>query len=106
MLSSLDVMIAGAVHERLSFQRADGNRDLIANGWGNLVCGLVGGLPGAGSITCTTKCYQAGGRTAVASVLSSILLILVALVLGNGLHFVPAMVISGLLIAVGLEQID
>jgi SulP family sulfate permease len=106
VLSSLDVMIAGAVYERLSYSRANGNRDLMAVGFGNLVCGFLGGLPGAGSITCTTRCYQAGGRTIIASALSSVLLVLVAILLGDALHYVPAMVISGLLVVVGLEQVD
>ncbi|NQW01883.1 MAG: SLC26A/SulP transporter family protein [Rhodospirillales bacterium] len=106
VLSSIDVMIAGAVHERLSFQRGDGNRDLIAHGWANILCGFVGGLPGGASITCTLNCHKAGGRTAVAAVLAAFLLMAFVLLVGESLDYLPEMVVAGMLVVVGIEQID
>ena len=82
LLGSIDSLLTSLVADSITRARHNPNRELMGQGLGNLVAGLVGALPGAGATMGTVVNIRAGGRTPVSGALRSI--VLLALVLGLG----------------------
>ncbi len=84
----------------------DSDRELLGQGIGNLFAGLLGAIPGAGATSRTMVNIRAGGSSPLSGVAHSILLLTLLLVAGNLIQFIPAALLSGILLYVGLRIID
>jgi carbonic anhydrase len=79
------------------------DRELIAQGVGNLLCGLCGGLPMTSVIVRSSVNINAGGRTRLSAVLHGILLLLCVLLIPTLLNRIPLSCLAAILIATGLK---
>ncbi|HEY8482829.1 MAG TPA: SulP family inorganic anion transporter [Spirillospora sp.] len=86
--------------------RTDLDRDLLAQGAGNTVSGLLGGLPIAGVIVRTTANVEAGARTRASTVLHGVWVLILALSCGPVIEQVPLAALAALLIVLGVRLID
>ena len=111
---ALVLALLGAVHSLLTSLLADSltggrhnpNRELVGQGIGNMVSGLIGGLPGAATTMGTAINIRAGGRTRASGALSAIVLLLFLLGLGRYVEPIPRAALAGLLMKVGWDIID
>ena len=85
--------------------RVDHGAD-VAQGLGNMVAGLVGGLPGAGATMGTVTNIHAGGRTQLSGILRAILLLALLLGLGRFVEPIPHAALAGILMKIGWDVID
>ena len=106
LLGSIDSLLTSLIADSMTRSQHNPNRELMAQGIGNVAAGLIGGLPGAGGTTGTVINIRSGGRTQVSGALHSVLLL--ALVLGLGVYAedIPHAVLSGILLKVGWDIID
>ena len=106
LLGSVDSLLISLVADSMTGTQHKPNRELVGQGIGNMVAGLFGGLPGAGSPVLTVTNIRAGGRSRVSGVCFALLLL--ALVLGLAPHFepIPHAVLAGILMKIGLDIID
>ena len=106
LLGSIDSLLSSLVADSLTRTRHRPNKELIAQGLGNLAAGILGALPGAGATMGTVTNIRAGGRSALAGALAAV--ILLALLLGFGwvAEPIPYAVLAGILIKVGWDIID
>lgn len=79
------------------------NRELLAQGTGNIVSGLLGGLPVTQVIVRSSANIQAGGRTSLAAILHGALLVLSALLLPDLLRSIPFACLAAILLLVGYK---
>ena len=63
LLGSVDSLLVSLVADSLTVTQHKPNRELVGQGIGNMVSGLFGGLPGAGSPVLTVTNIRAGGRS-------------------------------------------
>lgn len=105
-LGSIDSLLTSLVADNMSRTLHDSNRELVGQGVGNLVAGLVGGLPGAGATVRTLTNIKAGGRTPLSGVVHALILFLVALGLGPMVAAIPHAALAGILVKVGIDVID
>jgi MFS superfamily sulfate permease-like transporter len=77
------------------------NRELKAQGLGNFVSGLIGGLPVTSVIVRSSANVNAGARSKMSSILHGILLILTALLIPSVLNKIPLACLAGILLTVG-----
>ena len=82
LIGSIDALLTSLVADSMTRDTHSPNRELIGQGMGNTVAGLIGGLPGAGTTLTTVVNIRGGGRTAVSGVIVAGLFL--ALVLGAG----------------------
>jgi SulP family sulfate permease len=82
------------------------NKELVGQGIGNMVAGLFGGLPGAGATIRTVVNIQAGGRTRLSGMITGLLLVVIVIALAPLASMIPAAVLVGILITVGIGVID
>jgi MFS superfamily sulfate permease-like transporter len=105
--SAETLLCAGALDKlRRGGARSDYNRELVAQGAGNAVCGLFGALPMTAVIVRSSTNVLAGGRTRLSPILHG-LWILVFASLGQGvLRLIPVASLAGVLIVVGFKLVD
>ncbi len=106
LLGSIDSLLTSLVADSLTHTRHRPNRELMGQGLGNFVAGLIGALPGAGATMGTVVNIRAGGRTPLSGVLRSALLLALVLGIGQVTEPIPHAVLAGILLKVGWDIID
>ena len=105
LIASLNTLLMSLVADSITRTTHNPNRELVGQGIGNVVAGLVGGVPGAGS-GITVVNARVGGRTPVAGALCAVILLLALLGLGNIFQMVPHAALAGLMMKIGWDLID
>jgi SulP family sulfate permease len=106
VLGSIDSLLTSLVADSLTKTTHNSNKELIAQGLGNSLAALVGGLPGAGATMRTVVNVKAGGRTRISGIIHALVLVLILLMFGSQAEKIPLSVLSGILIKVGFDIID
>lgn len=106
LIGSIDSLLTSLVADSITRTSHKPNRELVGQGVGNLMAGLLGGLPGSGTTTCTVVNVRAGGRTRVSGVLCALLLLGLGLELSALTAQIPHAVLAGILMKVGWDIID
>lgn len=79
------------------------NRELLAQGTGNIVSGLIGGLPITQVIVRSSANIQSGGRTKMSAIIHGFLLLISVLLLPGLLNMIPLSVLAAILLVVGYK---
>lgn len=79
------------------------NRELTAQGMGNMVCGAIGGIPVTSVIVRSSANLQFGGRTRLASLTHGILLIVSVAFLAFALEQIPLACLAAILLHTGYK---
>ncbi len=79
------------------------NRELIAQGTGNILSGMIGGLPITQVIVRSSANIQSGGRTKISAIFHGILLVVTAVLIPNVLNMIPLASLAAILIVVGYK---
>ncbi len=106
VLGSLDSLLTSLVADNMTRDRHDSNRELIGQGIGNTVAGLIGGIAGAGATMRTVVNIRSGGRGRISGMTHALVLLAVVLGLGSLASYIPHAVLAGILVKVGLDIID
>ncbi|GLW57063.1 SulP family inorganic anion transporter [Kitasatospora phosalacinea] len=104
LIASAESLFSAAAVDRLhSGPRTDYDRELIAQGAGNTVCGLLGALPMTAVIVRSAANVQAGARTKASRVLHGGWLLLFAALLPAALGVIPLPALAGVLVHAGFK---
>jgi len=106
LLGSIDTLLTSLVADSITRTQHDSDKELVGQGIGNCIAGLLGALPGAGATMRTVVNVRAGGRSPVSGTVHALLLLAVALGLGSVVSHVPYAVLAAILIKVGWDIID
>jgi len=106
LLGSIDSLLTSLVADSITRTRHNSDRELVGQGIGNIVAGLIGGIPGAGATMRTVVNVRAGGRTPISGAFHAVVLLALALGLGPLAAMVPHAVLAGILLKVGVDIID
>ena len=106
VLLSIDTLKTAVVLDALTRSRHDSNRELVAQGVGNVVSACAGGMPGAGQMGATLVNLASGGQTRVSGVVEGVLSLVAFLALGSFIAWIPVGALAGILIVVGIRMID
>ena len=105
-LGSIDSLLTSLVADNITRTQHDADRTLIGQGIGNLVSGLVGGLPGAGATTRTVINVQAGGKTPLSGIIHALILLVIVFGASSLAALIPQAVLAGILMKVAFNIID
>lgn len=84
-------------------RRSPPNRELLAQGVGNVVAGLVGGLPMTSVIVRSSVNINAGGRTKLSAIAHGVLLFGCVLLMPQWLNEIPLAALAAILLMTGLK---
>ncbi|MBF0185133.1 MAG: SLC26A/SulP transporter family protein [Magnetococcales bacterium] len=106
ILLSIDTLKTCVVMDALTRSRHRSNQELIAQGVGNFVAALTGGMPGAGTMGATLVNLNSGAKTRFSGVFEGIGALAVLLFLSPLISWVPISALAGILIVVGFRMFD
>jgi MFS superfamily sulfate permease-like transporter len=104
--SAASLCSASAVDRMHDGTRTNYNKELLAQGAGNAVCGLLGALPMTAVIVRSATNVQAGAKTKLSRVLHGVWLLLFVVLLPGMLDFIPTAVLAALLIHAGWKLLE
>ncbi|MCZ7680050.1 MAG: SulP family inorganic anion transporter [Sandaracinaceae bacterium] len=105
VVASLETLLCVEAIDKLDpyKRRSPTNRELGAQGLGNLVSGLLGGLPMTAVIVRGSANIQAGGRTRMSSFLHGVLLLVAVVALPFAMNMIPLAALAAILLHVGYK---
>ncbi|GAB1308095.1 SulP family inorganic anion transporter [Urechidicola sp. KH5] len=106
LLGGIDSLLTSVVADNMTKTKHNPNKELVGQGVGNGIAGLFGGIPGAGATIRTVVNINAGGKTRLSGMMAGVLLLLVLLALGPIASTIPAAVLAGILVTVGIGVMD
>lgn len=106
LLGAIDSLLTSVVADNLTKTRHLPNKELIGQGIGNSIAALFGGIPGAGATIRTVVNIQSGGKTKLSGMVAAIVLLVILLILSPLASQIPAAVLAGILVTVGIGVMD
>ena len=106
LLGAIDSLLTSVVADNMTKTKHKPNKELVGQGIGNSIGAIFGGIPGAGATIRTVVNINAGGKTRLSGMISGVLLLIILLALGPIASQIPAAVLAGILITVGIGVID
>lgn len=97
---------AVAVDKMHDGPRANYDRELVAQGFGNMLCGLVGGLPMTGVIVRSSANVQAGAKTRTSTMLHGLWLLILVSVFPGLLRTIPTACLAAILVFTGWKLMN
>lgn len=106
LIASAESLFSAAAVDRLhDGPRTDYDKELMAQGAGNAVCGALGALPMTAVIVRSSANVSAGARTKLSRVLHGVWLLLFVAVLPGALGMIPVAALAGVLVHAGWKLI-
>ncbi|TYB75938.1 SulP family inorganic anion transporter [Bizionia saleffrena] len=106
LLGAIDSLLTSVVADNMTKTKHKPNKELIGQGIGNSVAAFFGGIPGAGATIRTVVNIKSGGKTKLSGMIAGVLLLFILLALGPVASKIPAAVLAGILITVGIGVMD
>ena len=106
LLGAIDSLLTSVVADNMTKTKHKPNKELIGQGIGNSIGAIFGGLPGAGATIRTVVNINSGGKTKLSGMVAGIMLLFILLALGPIASKIPAAVLAGILVTVGIGVMD
>lgn len=104
ILAAIESLLSAVVADEMIGATHNSNMELIAQGVGNASSALFGGIPATGAIARTAANIKNGGRTPVAGMVHSVVLLLVLLLLMPYAALIPMPCIAAILFQVAYNM--
>ena len=104
MLGAIESLLSAMVADGVIGDKHNSNTELIGQGIANIVVPFFGGIPATGAIARTMANINNGGRTPIAGVVHTIVLLCVLLLLGGLVGAIPMPCLAGVLIMVSYNM--
>lgn len=105
-LGMIESLLCGASAGKMKGERLDASRELVAQGIGNMIIPLLGGVPATTAIARTSVAIKSGGQTRLVSVFHSVVLILSMFLLGGVMSRIPMAALAGVLMVTAFRMND
>lgn len=105
LVASLETLLCVEATDKLDPEKrvTPTNRELIAQGIGNITSGLIGGLPITQVIVRSSANVQSGGKTKLSAIIHGIFLLLAVVAIPTLLNKIPLSVLASILFIVGFK---
>ena len=105
-LGLIESLLCGASAGRMKNERLDADVELVAQGIGNMLLPIFGGVPSTAAIARTSVAIKSGGETRLTSVFHAAVLLLSMFVLGGVMSMIPLSALAGVLIVTAIRMND
>ncbi len=105
LVASIETLLSVEATDKLDPEKSvtPTNRELLAQGTGNILSGLIGGLPITQVIVRSSANIQSGGKTKVSAILHAVFLLLSVVLIPSVLNMIPLSVLAAVLFVVGYK---
>jgi len=107
LIASAETLLCAAAVDRMQDRaRTDYDRELLAQGLGNALCGVLGGLPMTGVIVRSSANIEAGGQTRLSTILHGVWMLALVVLFPSVLRLVPTASLAGVLVYTGYKLVS
>src|SRR5690606_20308766 len=107
LIASIESLLSAvAVDKMHTGKRANFDRELIGQGFGNMTSGALGGLPITGVIVRSSTNVSAGAKTRASAILHGVWVLLFTALLAVLIESIPLAALAGLLVHVGAKLVN
>jgi SulP family sulfate permease len=106
VLGAIESLLSAVVADGMAGTKHDPNAELVAQGTGNLIAPFFGGFAATGAIARTATNFRAGGRSPVAAIVHSVVVLIAMLALAPLLGALPMAALAALLLLVAWNMSD
>ncbi len=105
LVASLETLLCVEATDKLDPDKrvTPTNRELLAQGTGNILSGLIGGLPITQVIVRSSANIQSGAKTKMSAIIHGILLLISVILIPRLLNMIPLSVLAAILFMVGYK---
>lgn len=105
IVASLETLLSVEATDKLDpyKRRTSTNRELKAQGLGNIISGMIGGLPVTQVIVRSSANIDSGGKTKMGAIFHGVILMLSVLVIPTFLNLIPLASLAAILLMVGYK---
>lgn len=105
LVASLETLLCVEATDRLDPEKrvTPTTRELFAQGTGNILSGLIGGLPITQVIVRSSANIQSGGKTKMSAIIHGLLLLISVILIPRFLNMIPLSVLAAILLMVGYK---
>ena len=105
LVASLETLLCVEATDKLDPRKrvTPTNRELLAQGTGNIISGLIGGLPITQVIVRSSANIQSGGKTKSSAIIHGFLLLISLIIIPTLLNKIPLSVLAAVLFIVGYK---
>lgn len=100
VLAAIESLLSAVVADGMIGSKHNSDNELIGQGIANIFSPLFGGLPATGAIARTATNINNGGRTPIAGIIHAITLLLIMLLFGKYVEYIPMAALAAVLISV------
>ncbi|MFA7335433.1 MAG: SulP family inorganic anion transporter [Candidatus Obscuribacterales bacterium] len=100
------LLTCSALDKMHSGQRTNYDRELVGQGVGNALCGLIGGIPLTGVMVRSGVNLNAGGRTRASAFMHGLWILVFVALFPNILELIPTSALAALLVFTGYKMIN
>jgi SulP family sulfate permease len=104
ILAALESLLSAVVADGMMGTRHRSNMELVAQGAGNIVSVIFGGVPATGAIARTATNIKSGGKTPVSAIIHCVFLLMVLLFIGRWAALIPMATLGAVLIVVAYNM--
>lgn len=104
LLAAIESLLSAVVADSMINSKHRSNMELIAQGCGNIASALFGGIPATGAIARTAANIKNGGRTPIAGMVHSVVLLLILVLLMPYAALIPMPTIAAILFQVAYNM--
>jgi len=106
LLGSIDTLLTSLVADSITKTKHNSNKELMAQGLGNIFVSFIGGIAGAGATMRTVVNIKSGGTTKLSGIIHSLSLLCIVLFMAPIASEIPLAVLAGILMKVGIDILD
>ena len=106
MVGLIESLLTLAVLDEMSGTRGSGNRECIAQGTGNICCGLFGAMPGCAMIGQSIINFTSGGLGRLSGITAAVGLMVLVASLTDVLNVIPIAVLVGIMYMVSIGTFE
>ncbi len=106
LLAAIESLLSAVVADGMIGGKHRSNMELVANGIANIASPVFGGIPATGAIARTVTNIRSGGRTPVAGITHSFVLLLIMIFFGQYAGMIPLCVLACILVVVAYNMFE
>ncbi|MBI1307310.1 MAG: SulP family inorganic anion transporter [Bacteroidetes bacterium] len=105
IVASLETLLCVEATDKMDSEKrvTPTNRELLAQGAGNVLSGLIGGIPVTQVIVRSTANMQSGAKTKLSAIFHGLLLLLFVILIPDLLNLIPRAVLAAILLRIGYK---
>ncbi len=105
-LAMIESLLCGAAAEKLKKEKLNGNRELVAQGIGNIIIPFFGGVPATAAIARTSVAIKSGSVTRLSGIIHAVILLCSMFLLSPVMSAIPLSALAGVLIMIAWKMND